>query len=69
MHTYWDYYLMTHQTVSTPFDKALFRGHYGLLRTSEALRLGIHPPGRSTPCAMTVRGLQSLFKADITEGG
>jgi hypothetical protein len=34
---------MTHQTVSTPFDKALFRGHCGLLRTSEALRLGIHP--------------------------
>jgi len=36
---------MTHQTVSTTFDKAktLFRCHGGLLRTSEALRLGIHP--------------------------
>jgi hypothetical protein len=43
MHKYWDYYPMTHQTVSTTFDKALFRGHWGLLRTSEALRLSIHP--------------------------
>ena len=43
MHKYWDYYPMTHQTVSTTFDKALFRGRWGLLRTSEALRLGIHP--------------------------
>jgi predicted transcriptional regulator of viral defense system len=36
---------MTHQTVPTTFDKAkaLFRGHCGRLRTSEALRLGIHP--------------------------
>jgi predicted transcriptional regulator of viral defense system len=36
---------MAHQTVSTAFDKAksLFRRHGGLLRTSEALRLGIHP--------------------------
>lgn len=36
---------MTHQTVSTAFDKAkvLFRRHGGLLRTSEAIRLGIHP--------------------------
>jgi predicted transcriptional regulator of viral defense system len=36
---------MTHQTVPTTFDKAktLFRSHCGLLRTSEALRLGIHP--------------------------
>jgi predicted transcriptional regulator of viral defense system len=36
---------MTHQTMSTTFDKAraLFRRHGGLLRTSEALRLGIHP--------------------------
>jgi predicted transcriptional regulator of viral defense system len=36
---------MAHQTVSPAFDKAkaLFRCHGGLLRTSEALRLGIHP--------------------------
>ena len=36
---------MIHQTVPTTFDraKALFRGHCGLLRTSEALRLGLHP--------------------------
>jgi predicted transcriptional regulator of viral defense system len=36
---------MTHQMVHTTFDKAkaLFRRHGGLLRTSEALRLGIHP--------------------------
>jgi predicted transcriptional regulator of viral defense system len=36
---------MARQTVSTTFDKAktLFRCHGGLLRTSEALRLGIHP--------------------------
>ena len=36
---------MTHETMPTTFDKAkaLFRCHGGLLRTSEALRLGIHP--------------------------
>jgi predicted transcriptional regulator of viral defense system len=36
---------MTHQMLPTTFDKAkaLFRRHGGLLRTSEALRLGIHP--------------------------
>ncbi len=36
---------MIHQTVSATFDKAktLFRCHGGLLRTSEALRLGLHP--------------------------
>ena len=36
---------MTPQTVSTTCDKAktLFRCHGGLLRTSEALRFGIHP--------------------------
>lgn len=36
---------MTHQTVPTTIDKAkaLFRCHGGLLRTSEILRLGIHP--------------------------
>ena len=36
---------MNRQTVSTTFDKAktLFRCHGGLLRTSEALRLGVHP--------------------------
>lgn len=36
---------MTRQTVPMTFDKAkaLFRRHGGLLRTSEALRLGIHP--------------------------
>jgi predicted transcriptional regulator of viral defense system len=36
---------MTHQRVSTTCDKAktLFRCHGGLLRTSEALRFGIHP--------------------------
>ena len=36
---------MTHQKLPPAFDKAkfLFRCHDGLLRTSEALRLGIHP--------------------------
>jgi predicted transcriptional regulator of viral defense system len=36
---------MTHLKVHTTFDKAkaLFRRRGGLLRTSEALRLGIHP--------------------------
>ena len=36
---------MAHQTLPTTVDKAkaVFRGHCGLLRTSEALRLGIHP--------------------------
>jgi predicted transcriptional regulator of viral defense system len=36
---------MAHQTMTATFDKAktLFRCHGGLLRTSEALRLGIHP--------------------------
>jgi hypothetical protein len=34
---------MTYQTVPTTFDKALSRDHCGLLRTSEALRLGLHP--------------------------
>ena len=36
---------MTPQTAPTTFDKAkaLFRCHCGLLRTSETLRLGIHP--------------------------
>jgi hypothetical protein len=34
---------MTHQTMTATFEKTLFRGHGRLLRTSEALRLGIHP--------------------------
>lgn len=36
---------MTHQTLPATFEKAkvLFRSHGGLLRTSEALRLGVHP--------------------------